>query len=117
MEYVPSFKPHSGPRLRGDRKPATALPWLLGLAVLAQSSLASAVNFDRGRQLYENHCQACHSNLLHTREARKIERLSALQQRVAAWGIHAGQDWGPEEVNDVTLYLDRSFYRFGDLRR
>lgn len=117
MEYVSSRKPPHGPRLRSVRTRAWTLGGLLGLAVLAHPPVASAVNFDRGRQLYENHCQACHSNLLHTREARTISTLSALQRQVAAWGIHAGQDWGSEEVNDVTLYLDRMFYRFGDLRR
>ncbi len=117
MEYLRSLEPPHGPRLCGLRKQACRIPWLLGLTLLVQPQAASAVNFDRGRQLYENHCQACHSNLLHTPEARKINTLSALQRQVAAWGIHAGQDWGSEEVNDVTLYLDRMFYRFGEQQR
>ena len=89
-------------------------PLLLGALALGQTPSALAVNPERGRQLYENQCQACHSSLLHTKKARKIETLGALQQRVATWGIHAGQDWGSDEVNDVTLYLERAFYHFSD---
>lgn len=93
-------------------------PWpLLGLLLVVNSSTALAVNYERGRLLYENQCQACHTRMLHTPETRKIKDLTELQYRVSAWGIHAGEDWGPEEVNDVTLYLNRSFYHFGEYTR
>ena len=105
---------------RPSRRPGglSHAPWpLLGLVLLTDSSTALAVNFERGRLLYENQCQACHTRMLHTPEVRKIKDLTELQYRVSAWGIHAGEDWGPEEVNDVTLYLDRSFYHFGEYTR
>ncbi len=116
MELVSSLDhPPAQPWPPRRRPPAfSRVAGLLGLVALLHTSVASAVNAERGRQLYENQCQACHSNLLHTKEARKIDTLTELQRRVAAWGIHAGQDWGAEEVNDVTLYLDRTFYRFGE---
>lgn len=87
---------------------------MLGLLALSHASRVSAVNFERGRQLYENHCQACHSDLLHTDKVRKVKTLTDLNQRVAAWAAHAGEDWRTAEVNDVTLYLDRTFYHFSD---
>ena len=90
---------------------------LLGFALLTQSVTVLAVNFERGRLLYENQCQACNTRMLHTPETRKIKNLTELQYMVSAWGIHSGEDWGPEEVNDVTLYLDRSFYHFGEYTR
>ena len=96
---------------------ANPLRLLTGLAVLIHSATSMAVNFERGRLLYENQCQACHTRMLHTPESRKIKNLTELQYRVSAWGIHAGEDWGPEEVNDVTLYLDRSYYHFGEYTR
>lgn len=116
MEHRPLLNTppsHRSPWYRRQRS-FSPVAGLLGAVLLTQASAVPAVSADRGRQLYENQCQACHSKLVHTKEAHKINTLSDLQRRVAAWGIHAGQDWGPEETNDVTLYLDRVFYHFGE---
>lgn len=114
MEHVRSFEARNAHRSPPycRRRAVSPIASVLGLLSLTQACGALAVDADRGRQLYENQCQACHSNLLHSKDARKINTLTELQRRVAAWGIHAGGDWGSEEVNDVTLYLDRSFYHF-----
>jgi len=73
---------------------------------------ARAENFGRGQELYENHCQACHENLLHLGEDRKVKTLSDLRERIRSWAIHAGDDWGNGEVDDVLFYLNKTFYRF-----
>jgi mono/diheme cytochrome c family protein len=82
------------------------------LAMVLAVPAADAQNFERGRHLYDNHCQACHSAQLHRREASKVKSLADLRRRVAAWGEHAGENWGSSEINDVTHYLERSFYHF-----
>lgn len=51
---------------------ANPLRLLTGLAVLIHSATSMAVNSERGRLLYENQCQACHTRMLHTPEIRKL---------------------------------------------
>jgi len=83
---------------------------VLAGALLAPA-FAAAAQFDRGEALYENHCRSCHEDWAHEREERRvIGSLDALRARVAAWSIHSGLDWSAEEVEDVTGYLNRSFY-------
>lgn len=68
--------------------------------------------FDRGQALYENHCQACHEDWAHTRdEARAIGSRDALRARVSGWSVHSGLNWSAEEIDDVTDYLNRRFYK------
>lgn len=74
-----------------------------------------AEEFDRGQALYENHCSSCHDNPVHALgETRHVANLADLRARVAAWSIHSGLAWSEEDINDVTAYLSRRFYRFTD---
>jgi mono/diheme cytochrome c family protein len=83
--------------------------------VLAGAGVAAlgAAEFDRGEALYENHCTACHDTQVHVLgKTRRVTTLADLRARVAAWSVHSGLGWSDEEVNDVTDYLNRRFYRF-----
>ena len=83
--------------------------------MLALPGLATeppAAEFDRGKALYENHCTACHDTSVHTRNTRQVQARGDLQLYVSTWSYHAQLDWSREEINDVTDYLDRSYYRF-----
>jgi mono/diheme cytochrome c family protein len=86
----------------------------LVVGVLAFVAALRAVEFDRGEALYENHCSSCHDPLLHAGKARHVATLAELRARVAAWSIHSGLNWSEEDVNDVTDFLNRRFYRFSD---
>ena len=83
----------------------------VGLSLIALAPApASAENYQRGHELYGNHCQACHANLVHLGKNRKVKTLSELRKRVAGWAAHAGDDWGDSEVDDVVYYLNRRYY-------
>jgi mono/diheme cytochrome c family protein len=79
--------------------------------VLVFVAALSAVEFDRGEALYENHCSSCHDPLVHMGEARHVTTLPDLRARVTAWSIHSGLNWSEEDINDVTDFLNRRFYR------
>jgi mono/diheme cytochrome c family protein len=98
-----------GDRIDGCRRgAAVAVVGLCGLwLALAQ---AAPPRFDRGRALYEHHCQFCHESWAHSREGRHVATIDGLRKRVRAWSIHSGLDWGPSEIDDVTAYLNRRFY-------
>ncbi len=109
-------KKPSHPALSGFAHNRRHLRLLLAALMLAAAAAlwptASAENFARGQDLYENHCQGCHQDLLHRRENRKVKSLEDLRTRVTSWAIHSGGNWGPAEVEDVLYYLDQSFYHF-----
>ncbi len=71
----------------------------------------AAAEFERGQALYENHCRFCHESWAHTRGGSRVTSVSSLRQRVAAWSTHSGLGWGSEEIDDVTDYLNRHFYK------
>jgi mono/diheme cytochrome c family protein len=71
----------------------------------------AAQDFDPGRALYENHCQGCHAQWVHTREGRKVTSLGDLRERVGTWSVHAGLRWTQEEVDLVTRYVNRRYYQ------
>lgn len=72
---------------------------------------AKAEDFARGYDLYSHHCQSCHTDGLH-RSNPKVKNLTDLRARVQAWAAHSGNDWTPQEVDDVVFFLNESFYRF-----
>jgi mono/diheme cytochrome c family protein len=81
--------------------------------VLAGVAALRAVEFDRGEALYENQCSSCHNPQVHAPgQTRRVTTLAQLRARVAAWSIHSGLEWTDQEINDVTNYLNRRFYRF-----
>ncbi|SMF95527.1 hypothetical protein SAMN02949497_2892 [Methylomagnum ishizawai] len=75
-------------------------------------SPASAQNFARGQELFEDHCQACHEDF-NRPEVRHLGSAEELRARIEAWATHTNTGWKKEDVEDVLFYLDRSFYRFG----
>jgi cytochrome c len=94
--------------LRQARALATALALAGGCALVPPPVMAE---FERGQALYENHCRFCHESWAHTRSRSRVTSISSLRQRVAAWSTHSGLGWGKEEIDDVTDYLNRHFYK------
>ncbi len=87
----------------------------VGLSVILSifvSVPALAENFERGQDLYEDQCGECHSNLDTPNKTRKVKTLSALRERIASWAAHTGSEWGNSELDDVSSYLNKSFYHF-----
>ena len=106
---------------RHRRSPRNVVPHAFRSSLILSASVvlllgladAHAENYDRGRRLYENHCQACHASLLHSPVKGKVKSFRELENRVSSWSLHAAKDWSAEEVRDVSFYLDRTFYHFG----
>ncbi len=85
----------------------------VALAIFA-SGPAQAENFERGQELYENQCGECHNKLVPLNKNDKIKTLSKLRERIASWAAHTGAEWGDSELDDVSYYLNKSFYHFTD---
>ena len=82
----------------------------LGLMILFSS--ASAADVERGGNLYETRCQACHATSVHNRSARKAKSFDRIRAQVERWIGEVGGSWSADEIDDVTVYLNQRYYRF-----
>jgi mono/diheme cytochrome c family protein len=73
---------------------------------------ASGADGERGRALYENHCQACHSSKVHGRKQRWPENLAQLRAIVAQWQAQQVLNWSGEEIDDVVYFLNITQYSY-----
>lgn len=83
----------------------------LGAVAALGAPLASA-DVARGRALYENHCQLCHSSKVHKRERRIALNAEELQGIVADWQREQKLAWSREDIQDVVDYLRLTQYRY-----
>ena len=71
----------------------------------------SMADVSRGRLLYRNTCATCHSEQAHWREKSVVHTWSDLLFQVTRWQNIAGQQWRPQDIEDVAAYLNGRFYR------
>lgn len=90
--------------------------FLIGVALTSTGILpgkARAENFERGQHLFEDHCRACHGDLMFAeKQGIKAKSLGDLRKKIASWAEHGGMEWGNEEVDDVLQYMNKTFYHF-----
>lgn len=65
----------------------------------------------RGELLYENHCQLCHTSVVHVRETRRARTLAELEHWVTHWSGEMNLSWGADEISDVVEYLNQRYYK------
>ena len=87
--------------------------WLFAAAAaLPYASPASGADVARGRELYENHCQYCHTPKIHSRANKLPMTKNELRVIVDDWRRQVSQGWTPEETEDVVEYLNQTKYKF-----
>jgi mono/diheme cytochrome c family protein len=86
-----------------------AIPALLALAALP----AWAQDAQRGKELYDTHCLACHYERIHKRDPSRslVASLAQLRLQVAQRAATIGHRFTIEDLDDLTEYLNRSHYR------
>jgi hypothetical protein len=89
----------------------TIVAVLLASAMLYAPSSQGA-DIARGRLLYENHCQTCHTPKIHSRAKRLPMSRDELRLIVDDWRRQANLPWTPDEVADVVEYLNVTRYHF-----
>lgn len=82
------------------------------ITVMLLSSPVHAFDSENGKALHDESCVRCHDDAMYTREDRKTKSYTLLRNRVAQCEIMAELIWFEEEVDDVTAYLNESFYHF-----
>jgi len=90
-----------------------ALAAVLLLAAMAGGAgTARAADLERGRLLYENHCQFCHNRQVHGRTDRWAGTRAELRGIVDLWQRNDRLRWSDAEIDDVTGYLNATQYKF-----
>jgi mono/diheme cytochrome c family protein len=84
---------------------------LVGLVTLASCSNRGQGDPVAGERLHEV-CLSCHGTALYVSSSRKIESLPALYKEVVRWGDYYNPALSEQEINDVTAYLNTTFYKF-----
>lgn len=57
-------------------------------------------------------CMPCHGTSLYVSPQREIKTLPALRQEVARWGDYYNPALSEQDIDDVTTYLNVTFYKF-----
>lgn len=76
------------------------------------NSTAYAFDSENGKALHDDNCVRCHKHSLYTRKEREIKSYSLLHERVVQCELMSELIWFDDEVNEVTVYLNQSFYHF-----
>jgi mono/diheme cytochrome c family protein len=66
----------------------------------------------RGRLLYQNHCQFCHTPQVHSRPKPLAVTRDELRVIVKRFSAQQGLGWSDEDTEDVVEYLNDLGYRF-----
>lgn len=84
----------------------------LTLLLSAAAMTTQAANIKNGKKLQQKNCMSCHDDGMYTREDRFIKDLSGLRTQVQRCESTLGLTWFDEDVDDVTAYLNKQFYKF-----
>ena len=84
---------------------------LAGALLLAACTGAPKGDPVRGMEVHKV-CLDCHGTELYTSPTRKIRSLDALRKDVLRWGDYYAPALSEQDVDDVTAYLNRDFYKF-----
>jgi mono/diheme cytochrome c family protein len=82
-------------------------------AVLALGALLPAVaaDLERGKLLHDNHCRMCHDSIAYSRGVRIAQDYAQVKAQVTRWQTNTGLRWSAEDIDSVTAYVARTFYK------
>lgn len=102
----------------GTRVPGSSRALMLAAVMATAAALSGGaaaqdlVDVERGRALYENHCQVCHTPKVHSRVNRLPINRAELREIVDNWQRQEALGWSTQEVADVVEYLNRTRYGY-----
>jgi len=77
----------------------------------SQSKPAVPPAESRGQMLYENHCQECHTSVVHIRERHRVRSMDDLEHWVKRWAGTLKLPWNVDDIHDVVDYLNQRYYK------
>jgi mono/diheme cytochrome c family protein len=89
----------------------TAGAALCALFSLAGVSPAMAADLQRGKELHDNHCRMCHDSIAYKRDDRIAQNYAQIKAQVTRWQTNTGLRWSAEDIENVSAYVARTFYK------
>lgn len=87
---------------------------LTGISLLVLPLTAiQAEDISYGKELHQENCLECHQPELYERPDRTVKTLQHLRSQVLFCAVNNDVEWFDEEIDDVTAYLNASYYLFG----
>lgn len=88
---------------------------IISLALSISNGLLAA-DFTHGKLLHDENCVRCHQSEVYTREKRMVNSYEQLVERIRQCELMAEMAWFDEEIQDVSAYLDNTYYHFSDVK-
>lgn len=85
---------------------------LLFTVMFAIPVSAMAADISNGKSLQQKNCMSCHDDGVYTRSDRRVTTMEGLTKQVKRCELSLGLQWFDDDINDVTGYLNESFYKF-----
>jgi hypothetical protein len=85
---------------------------IVGFAILFAGGGVLGASVQRGAELYESRCGECHSESVHGRKKRVATDFDEVRRWVSRWNENLKLRWGDDEIDDVTVYLNKTYYRY-----
>jgi mono/diheme cytochrome c family protein len=85
---------------------------LITVCLLSAGNTLLAADINNGKQLQQKNCMSCHDDSVYSREDRRVNSLAGLRTQVQRCESTLGLKWFDEETDDVTAYLNNTFYHF-----
>ncbi|MGZ5037371.1 MAG: hypothetical protein ACXWHB_11215 [Usitatibacter sp.] len=85
---------------------------LAALLILFAARNAAGADARRGAALYEPSCGGCHSESVHGRGKRVAKNFEEVRGWVVRWKENLHLRWSDEEIDDVSVYLNDTYYHF-----
>lgn len=92
---------------------------VLGIAAFSGNAVATDAP-QHGKTLHDSHCIACHANMtggkpeqIYTRANRRVTDRNKLWMQVQRCEQNLKLDFFDDDIEQVTDYLDKSYYHFG----
>ena len=82
------------------------------IAALLLTGPAAAVDLVKGKALHDSVCTTCHKSDYYTRKDSIIHSSAGLTKQVTNCQAGAGEEWTPAQIEDVTAYLNATYYKF-----
>jgi len=80
--------------------------------LLAAGILPAGAMADNGATLHQDNCTSCHDDGVYTRKDRRVTSMAGLKKQVQRCELSLGLKWFDEDVDDVTNYLNTTYYKF-----
>jgi cytochrome c2 len=93
-----------------DIRRFAAVAGLMAMPLLASGQ--GVADLERGRALYENHCQVCHTPRVHSRPNKLPISRDELRDIVDRWQHEEQLRWSAQDVTDVVEFLGQIRYGY-----